>query len=60
MKTLKRARQALKSALAELEVEDRLILKMHHQSGLTISAIAAALDVDQRRLYAPPTVATVG
>lgn len=46
-----RARQALREALGELELEDRLVLKMHYQSGLTIAAIAAALGLDQRRLY---------
>ena len=49
--TLDRARTALKGALAELDIEDRLVLKMHYQSGLTISAISAALGLDQRRLY---------
>ncbi len=48
---LSHAQQALAEALRELEVEDRLILKMHYQSGLTIAAIAAALDLDQRGLY---------
>lgn len=50
-RVVERARRALAGALAELDVEDRLILKMHYQSGLTIAAIAAALDLDQRRLY---------
>jgi len=48
---LEGARQALAEALAGLDVEDRLILKMHYQSGLTLAAIAAALGLDQRRLY---------
>ncbi len=51
MEILEGARKALVGCLAELEVEDRLVLKMHYQSGLTISAIAGALDLDQRRLY---------
>ena len=51
LETLDRARVALAGALAELDVEDRLVLKMHYQSGLTISAISAALGLDQRRLY---------
>ena len=51
MEILEKARAALSSALAELDIEDRLILKMHYQSGLTISAIASALDLDQRQLY---------
>ncbi|MFQ5349453.1 MAG: sigma-70 family RNA polymerase sigma factor [Thermoanaerobaculia bacterium] len=48
---LEQARQALASSFSELDLEDRLVLKMHYQSGLTIAAIAAALDLDQRRLY---------
>ena len=48
---LERLRRELARCLAELDLEDRLILKMHYQSGLTISAIAAALDLEQRRLY---------
>ncbi len=51
LETLEKAREALAGALAELDVEDRLVLKMHYQTGLTISAIAAALGLDQRRLY---------
>ena len=51
MEILERTREVLTSALAELDVEDRLVLKMHYQSGLTISAIATALDLDQRGLY---------
>ena len=51
MRILERARAALTGALAELDVEDRLVLKMHYRSGLTIAAIAAALDLDQRGLY---------
>ena len=49
--TLDRAGRALAGALAELDVEDRVILKMHYHSGLTIAAIAVALGLDQRRLY---------
>ena len=48
---LEEARRALEACLAELDVEDRLLLQMHYQSGLTISAIAAALDLRQRPLY---------
>ena len=51
LRILQRARRELGRCLAELDVEDRLVLKMHYQDGLTISAIAAALDLDQRRLY---------
>lgn len=49
--TLRRTQEALAESLAVLSVEDRLVLKMHYQSGLTIAAIATALDLDQRTLY---------
>ncbi len=48
---LAEARRALSDALAELDSEDRLILRMHYERGLTIAAIAAALGLVQRRLY---------
>ena len=48
---LERARRVLESCLAELGLEDRLVLQMHYQSGLAISAVAAALDLEQRPLY---------
>ena len=48
---LQRAERALAWCLAQIGLEDRLVLKMHYQSGLTIAAIAAALDLEQRRLY---------
>ena len=50
-RVLDRARRVLARCLRALGVEDRLVLKMHYRSGLTISAIAAALDLDRRRLY---------
>ena len=49
--TLERARKVLVESLDELELTDRLVLKMHYQSGLRISAIARALDLKQRELY---------
>ena len=48
---LEEARRALAACLAELAVEDRLLLQMYYQNGLTISAIAAALNLEQRPLY---------
>ncbi len=49
--TLEEARRALGESLAELDVEDRLILRMHYESGLTLAAVAASLGLNQRRLY---------
>lgn len=49
--TLKTTEEALTESLGELDTEDRLILKMHYQSGLAIATIAAALDLEQRSLY---------
>lgn len=46
-----RVAAALRKALESLEAEDRLILRMRFTDGLTIRAIAAALDLDQRRMY---------
>ncbi len=50
-KTMLRAKEALHSALADLGAEDRLILKMRFADSLTIRAIAAALNLEQRRMY---------
>jgi RNA polymerase sigma factor (sigma-70 family) len=47
-----RMKDAMSSALAALEPEDRLILRLRFADGLTIRAIAATLDLDQRRIYA--------
>ena len=49
--TLSRAEEVLARSLAGLEVTDRLVLRMHYQSGLRISAIARALGLEQRQLY---------
>lgn len=48
---LLRVRRVLVDALAELPVEDRLILRMHYESGLTLSVVARALEVPQREIY---------
>lgn len=50
-KLVKRVADALRSVLAALEPEDRLILRMRFAEGLTIRAIASALDLEQRRMY---------
>lgn len=42
---------AMRSALAELDAVDRLILKMHFQESLQISSIAKALKIEQKLLY---------
>jgi RNA polymerase sigma factor (sigma-70 family) len=49
--TLERARQALCRALAELSLDDRLILKMRFAECITIRAIAETLDVEPRQMY---------
>lgn len=45
------AEEALIRALAELDVEDRLILQLFFIEGLTLAAIARGLDLDQKPLY---------
>lgn len=50
-KTLARVREALCQALSELEVEDRLILKMRFADSLTIRAIAETLELEPRSMY---------
>ena len=47
----KRIARALRRVFASLEPEDRLILRMRFADGLTIRAIAAGLDLEQRRMY---------
>ena len=49
--TVRRVQEELRKSLAELTVEDRLLLKMHYYSGLKISTVASALNLDQRQLY---------
>jgi len=41
----------LQSALADLSLEDRAIVKMHFQEGLTLAAVARALGLEQKLLY---------
>lgn len=48
---LEKARRFLAEAIAKLSVEDRLVLRMHYQSGLAMSAIASVLGLEQRFLY---------
>lgn len=45
------AEAAITSAIEELPVEDRLVLKMHFLDGCRISDIARVLDVPQKPLY---------
>ena len=42
---------ALRRVLDELTAEDRLILRMRFADGLTVRAIAGALDLEPRRMY---------
>ena len=49
--TLSRAREVMQRSLGNLELTDRLVLKMHYESGLRISAIAQVLGLKQRELY---------
>ena len=49
--TRRRVASVLGRVLASLEPEDRLILRMRFADGLTIRAIAAGLDLEQRRMY---------
>lgn len=46
-----RVATALANAVSALDREDRLILKLRFEEGLTLRAIAVALDFDQRRIY---------
>lgn len=48
---MSRVAGALRKVLASLEPEDRLILRMRFVDGLTIRAIAAGLDLQQRPMY---------
>jgi hypothetical protein len=45
------ARRALQECLAELDLEERLVLRMHYESGLTLAAIASTLGMRLRQLY---------
>lgn len=46
-----RSHEALTRALAALDVEDRLILKLHFQDGLKIGAVARALGQPEKPFY---------
>jgi RNA polymerase sigma factor (sigma-70 family) len=46
-----RLEEALGRALAELPDEDRWLLQLHFQEGLTIAVIAKRFGLEQRRLY---------
>lgn len=46
-----RVAEALNEALRTLEAEDRLILKMLYESGLTVAQVARTLGLDQKTLY---------
>ncbi len=48
---LVRVSGALRKVLGSFQAEDRLILRMRFADGLTIRAIAGALDLEQRRMY---------
>ena len=48
---MEQAQKDLEDCLAELELEDRLILRMHYESGLTVATIAKTLGLQQRQLY---------
>ena len=42
----------VRDAIQELDAEDRVILRLRFEDGLTVAAIARELGLDQRRLYA--------
>lgn len=46
-----RLKQRLAKAISRLDVNDRLLLKLHYADGLTIAAIARLWRVDQKQLY---------
>ncbi len=48
----RRVAAALRKALQDLSAEDRLILKMRYEDGLTIREVASALHLEVRALYA--------
>ncbi len=50
-RTAARVEKVLNRALETLSREDLLILKLHYRDGLTVAAIASALDLKQRPLY---------
>jgi RNA polymerase sigma factor for flagellar operon FliA len=42
---------ALRRAMELLDPEDRMIVRMHFADGLTLAAVARALNVEQKPLY---------
>ena len=50
--TVDRVTRAVTGVLRELSNEDRLIVRMHFQDGLTLAAVSRALQLDQKSLYA--------
>jgi len=42
---------ALRNALASLEPQERLILRLRYEEGMTVAQIARTLDTEQKRLY---------
>ena len=51
MRTARIAAAAIDSAMAEMEAEDQLILKMRFWSALRIPQIASTLGLDARKVY---------
>jgi RNA polymerase sigma factor (sigma-70 family) len=47
----KRVTDALQRAMARLDVEDRLIARLHFQDGRTLAHVARALNLEQKPLY---------
>jgi RNA polymerase sigma factor (sigma-70 family) len=42
---------ALRRVMDRLDLEDRMIIRMHFQDGLTLAAVARALNLEQKPLY---------
>jgi RNA polymerase sigma factor (sigma-70 family) len=51
MAELRKATGSLARALRKLSGQDRMILRMRYQDGLTVRKIASVLGIDDRRLY---------
>ena len=49
--TARQVRSTLEEALARLDAEDRLILKMRYEDGFTVRRIASALHLEERPLF---------
>jgi RNA polymerase sigma factor for flagellar operon FliA len=47
----KRVLGALRRVMERLEPEDRMVVRMHLEDGLTLAAVARALNVEQKPLY---------